>query len=173
MPLEPPIEHSIDEVREALAPLRAQASLAVMTPGNPFAVGAIIRVCHSFLLQNIILIGTEPYYEKGSMGMHQFENIVTVRDENEFFAYAGSRPVWALEREQATTSLYNISEFPDDVILCAGSERYGYPPGFLARCSKILAIPLYGINNSLPLAIAVGITLSQWSRHRYQEGATF
>lgn len=34
----------------------------------------------------------------------------------------------------------------------------------------MLAIPLYGVNNSLPVAIAAGITLSWWGHLRYAPG---
>jgi hypothetical protein len=43
---------------------------------------------------------------------------------------------------------YWRSEFPDDVVLTFGSERHGFPPGFLARCDDVLAI--------LPLEDALG-----------------
>ena len=172
MPLWPPLDETAESVRDALASLRGTLSLAVVAAGNPFAVGAIIRVCHSFLVKEILLLGTEPYYEKASMGMHRFERVVRLPDESAFFAYTAGRPLWGLEREPSRRSLYEVTSFPENLVLCAGSERFGLPPSILDRCEEVLAIPLYGVNNSLPVTVAVGIALSHWARVRYQPGTT-
>jgi tRNA G18 (ribose-2'-O)-methylase SpoU len=171
MPLDPPLEETPEEIRTALAPLRNGLSIAVLAAGNPFAVGAIIRVAHSFLVREVLLIGSEPHYEKASMGMHHLENVLRLPDQDAFFEHVRGRPVWALEREFSRRSLYTAHDFPPDVVLAFGSERLGFPPGFLPRCDDVLAIPLYGVNNSLPVAIAAGITLSWWAHLRYAPGA--
>jgi len=170
MPLDPPLEEPPEEIRAALAPLRNGLSVAVLAAGNPFAVGAIIRVCHSFLVREVLLIGTEPHYEKASMGMHRLENVLRLPDEGAFFEHTRGRPVWALEREFSRRSLYAARSFPGDVVLVFGSERSGFPRGFLHRCDDVLAIQLYGVNNSLPVAVAAGITLSWWAHLRYTPG---
>jgi tRNA G18 (ribose-2'-O)-methylase SpoU len=170
MPLDPPLDEPVEAIREALLPLRNGLSVAVHAAGNAFAAGAIIRVCHSYLVKEILLVGTEPHYEKASMGMHRLETVVRLADVDAFFAHVGSRPVWALEREVARRSLDEVSSFPEDVVLYFGSERFGIPPEVLARCHDVLAIPLYGVNNSLPVAVACGITLARWARTRYAPG---
>jgi tRNA G18 (ribose-2'-O)-methylase SpoU len=77
----PPFELSLEEQRAELAKLRVGMSVAVVRAKNPFNIGAIIRVAHSFLVREIILIGTEAYYQRASMGMHRYENIVECVDE--------------------------------------------------------------------------------------------
>lgn len=172
MPLDPPLDASNDEIRGALAPLRSRASIAVVALGNAFSVGAIIRVAHSYLLREIILVGGEPHYEKASMGMHHLETITRVDDEHAFFEHVRGRPVWAFEREHARRSLDAVTAFPDDVVLLFGSERFGLSASALARADDVLAIPLYGVNNSLPVAVAAGIALAAWGRVRYRPGVT-
>ena len=167
MALFPPLDASPEDVREALRPLRNDFSIALHTAGNPFAVGAVIRVAHSFLAREIVLIGDAPYYEKASMGMEKYETIVRLADDDAFFAFAGERPVWALEKEHARTNLYGAPAFPRDVIFAFGSERWGLPPAFLARSTDVLAIPMYGVNHSFPLAVATGMVLGEWARRRY------
>ena len=171
MALETPIDESPDEVRAALAPLRHDFSVAVYAAGNPFAVGAIIRVAHNFLAREVILVGEAPWYAKGSMGMEKYESIRRLPDDAAFREYVHGRPVWALERDQARRSLYAVSAFPKDVVLLFGSERFGIPSPVLATCDDILGIPTYGINHSLPVAIAAGIVMSEWARLRYSTGA--
>ncbi len=54
----PPFGLTTDEIRAELSPLRSDFSVAVCRAKNPFNVGAIIRVAHSFLVREIFLIGS-------------------------------------------------------------------------------------------------------------------
>jgi tRNA G18 (ribose-2'-O)-methylase SpoU len=172
MALVPPLDYTPEEVRSLLRPLRNRVSVALYSAQNAFAVGAIIRVAHSFLVHEIILIGETPFYEKASMGMQHFEEIVVLPDENAFFEHTRGRPLWAVEKDHATQSLYDVTSYPDDVVLVFGSERAGLPPVLLARAEAVLGIPMYGVNHSLPLAVAAGIVMSDWARRRYAPGTT-
>ncbi len=168
MALSVPIHESPEEVRALLAPLRHDFSVAVYSCENAFAVGAIIRVAHSFLAREIIVIGNAPYYEKASMGMQKYESIVKLADEEAFFAHVEKRPVWAFEKERARQAVYDVDQFPKDVVLLFGSERFGLPSAVLDRVDQIVAIPMYGINNSFPVAIAAGIAMNEWARRKHR-----
>ncbi len=170
MALFPPIEQPADEVRAALEPLRNPLSVALFAHENAFSVGGIIRVAHSFLVREILIIGTEPFYEKASMGMHRFESIRVVADEDAFFRATGERPVWAVEKERTTRNLYDPRPFPPDVVFLFGSERHGLPAHVLDRANEVVGIPMYGVNNSFPVSVAAGIVLAEWGRRRYAEG---
>lgn len=167
MALFPPLDASTEEVIRELRPLRNDFSIAVHSLDNAFAVGAIIRVAHSFLVREIIVIGSAPYYEKASMGMEKYETITRVEDDDAFFAHVSGRPVWGVEKELATVGLYDAPAFPKDVVFVLGSERKGLSKEFAARCNEVAAIPMYGVNNSFPVAIAAGIVMSEWARRRY------
>lgn len=162
-----PLDASPEEVRALLLPLRNRVSVALCTLGNAFSVGAIIRVAHSYLVHGIILIGDAPHYEKASMGMEKYESVVRVADEDTFLAHAGSRPIVCIEKEPATHNLYEPDIFPKDAILVFGSERFGTPQGVLDRATHVVAVPMYGVNHSLPVAVCAGIVLSEWARRRY------
>jgi tRNA G18 (ribose-2'-O)-methylase SpoU len=170
MALSRPIDASPDEVRETLEPLRHDFAVALHAAKNPFAVGAIIRVAHNFLAREVILIGDAPHYEKASMGMEKYEKIVRVADDEAFVAHVGDRPLWAVEKDAATRSLHTV-RFPKDVVLLFGSERFGVPPALLERADCVVGIPIYGVNHSLPLAVAAGIVMNEWARQRYAGGA--
>jgi tRNA G18 (ribose-2'-O)-methylase SpoU len=171
MALDPPLESDAEEVRRALLPLRNDFSVALHSLQNPFAVGAIIRVAHSFLAREIIVIGEAPYYEKASMGMEKYEQIVTVKDDDDFFAYAGARPIWAVEKDDAKQAVYEVAQFPKNVIFVLGSERGGLDASFIARVANVVGIPMYGVNHSFPVTVAAGIIMSEWARRRYGDGA--
>jgi tRNA G18 (ribose-2'-O)-methylase SpoU len=170
MALSPPLGATPDTVRAALAPLRNDFSVAVYNCQNAFAVGAIIRVAHSFLAREIIVVGDAPYYEKASMGMEKYESIVRVADENALFAHVGKRPLWAIEKDHAKVGLYAVTSFPREVVLMFGSERAGLPKAIIDRADQVIGIPMYGVNHSFPVTVAAGIVMSEWARRRYVEG---
>lgn len=166
MPLPSPLDATTDEVRATLAPLRHRFDVALYAAGNAFAVGAVVRTAHSFLAREILLVGSEPFYEKAAMGMHRYESIVRLAGADALFAFAAARrrPVVAFEREHATRGVDRVDAFPDDAILLFGSERFGLPEDVLARCDDVLGIELWGVNQSLPLAVAAGVAMHEWAR---------
>lgn len=168
MALVPPLGYSPEEVKALLAPLRNRFSVAVWNCQNPFAVGAILRVAHSFLPREIVIVGDAPYYPKASMGMQKYEHVVTVADEAAFFAHVEGRPIWSVEKDAATVGLWEVEAFPSDVVLVFGSERFGLPRSILDRSDAVVGIPMFGVNHSYPVAVAAGIVLAEWARRRYR-----
>lgn len=170
MGLSPPLGADPAEVRALLASARNDFAVALHAADNAFAVGAVIRVAHSFLAREIILIGDAPYYEKASMGMEKYETVVRVPDDDAFLAHVGARPLWAVEKDHATTNVHAVDAFPRGVVLLFGSERFGIPVELVRRASVVVGIPIYGVNHSLPLAVAAGIVMNEWARRKYASG---
>ena len=171
MAIENPIESSAEAVRSALAPLRNDFSIALLSPGNAFAVGAIIRIAHSYLAREIIIVGEGTWYPKASMGMDKYEKIVRVPDVDALLASLEGRPLWAVEKDKARVSLDAVEKFPAGVVFAFGSERFGIPSALLERADEIVGIPLYGVNHSLPVTVAAGIVMHEWARLKYANGA--
>src|SRR5262245_42617330 len=142
----PPFEQSLSVQRAELDRLRNKLSVAVVRAKNPFNVGAIIRVAHSFLVREIFLIGTEPFYERAAMGMQRYEHIVECSDEDAFLEATSGRPLYGVERDHAETTLWQV-DYPDDVVLLFGNENDGLAPRLLDACERVIAIPMYGINH--------------------------
>jgi tRNA G18 (ribose-2'-O)-methylase SpoU len=167
MPLVPPLDANPEEVRSALAPLRHDFSVALYSFGNAFAAGAVVRVAHSFLVREIFVIGSEPYYAKASMGMEKYETVVRAETASDFFAHVGARPVWAVEKDHARRSIHDVDAFPRDVVFVFGSERGGLPAELIDRADEVMGIPMYGVNHSFPVPVAAGIVMHEWARRRY------
>ena len=165
-----PFGLTTDEIRAELAAIRHEVSVAVIRAKNPFNVGSIIRTAHSFLVREIFLVGTEPFYEKASMGMHKYETIVECPDEASFLEAVRGRPLLGGERDLARSTLWD-APMPRDCVFLFGSEDDGIPPGLAAACDDVLAIPMYGINHSYPVAVAAGMVLCEWARRHDPRGA--
>jgi tRNA G18 (ribose-2'-O)-methylase SpoU len=170
MALAPPLDASPAAVRAALEPLRNDFSVALWTPGNAFAVGAVIRIAHSFLARQVFLVGREPFYEKATMGMHKYETIVTLSNASELLRATSGRPLWAVEKDQSRRSIWGSFSFPTGVVFVFGSERFGIPPAVLEAADEIVGVPIFGVNQSLPLAVATGIVMNEWARRHYVAG---
>lgn len=168
----PPFDLPTDEIRRELDRLRGPLRIAVQRSKNPFNVGAIIRVAHSFLVREIVLIGEEPYYERASMGMEKYENILKIPDEAGFLAYARREQlrIVAVEKDHPKVSGLWSYSFPETrPLLVFGSENEGVSPEILAAAEAVVAIPMFGINHSYPVSVAAGIVMAEWAR-RYWGG---
>jgi tRNA G18 (ribose-2'-O)-methylase SpoU len=167
----PSFELPLDEIRASLDRLRRPLRIAVLRSNNPFNVGAIIRTAHSFLVREIVLVGTEPFYERAAMGMQRYENIVNLASEAELVPWARERglKVVVFERESARADLWH-AELPEQCLMVFGSENEGVPPALVAAADEVVAIPMYGINNSFPVTVAAGIAMAEWTRRHYVAG---
>jgi len=164
----PAFDMPLAEIRASLDAVRRPLRIVVLRSRNPFNVGAIIRVAHSFLVREIILVGTETYYERAAMGMARYEHITEISDEVAFLDRARTEG-WKLtvfEREVATVDVWH-AEMPEEAVLVFGSEAEGVPPQIVAAAHQVVAIPMYGINHSFPVTVAAGIAMAEWTRRHY------
>jgi tRNA G18 (ribose-2'-O)-methylase SpoU len=163
-----PFDMTVDEIRASLEKLRRPLSVAVLRARNPFNVGAIIRVAHSFLVREIILVGDEPYYERGAMGMDRYENIVELATDGDLIAHArgrGSKLV-VFEKDAAKVDLWR-AELPGECVMVFGSESHGVSDELVRAADLVVGIPMYGINHSFPVTVAAGIAMAEWTRRLF------
>ncbi|UCH29441.1 MAG: TrmH family RNA methyltransferase [Myxococcales bacterium] len=167
----PPFEIPRTEIRTELDRIRHPFRVAIDRAKNPFNIGSIIRTAHSFLAKEIILIGTEPWYERAAMGMQRYENIVELPSERAFLEAAGKEgwQLIAFEKDHADQGLWE-AEIPDDAVLVFGNEDDGCSPAILEAADQVLAIPMFGINHSYPISVAAGIAMAEWARRYYEKG---
>ncbi len=165
------ITETPEAVREALGPLRSDFSIALVATGNAFAIGAVIRVAHSFLAREVFVVGEGGWYAKASMGMHKYERIVRLPDVAALREATAGRPLWVVEKDYARRSVTSLQEFPRDVVFVLGSERFGIPKEIADSADEVIGVPIYGVNHSLPVAVAAGIVMHEWARRRFTDGA--
>ena len=167
----PPFEMPRAQIREELDRVRHPFRVAVDRAKNPFNIGSIVRTAHSFLAREILLIGSEPWYERAAMGMQRYEHIVELPDVDAFVERASEQgwPLIAFEKDAANTDLWRAS-LPEDAVLVFGNEDDGIAPQILSAAHEVVAIPMYGINHSYPVSVAAGIAMAEWARRRYEHG---
>jgi tRNA G18 (ribose-2'-O)-methylase SpoU len=68
--------------------------------------------------------------------------------------------LWALESGPQADSLFAVDTLPAaPLVLVVGNELAGVDPALLARCDRVLSIPMQGIKGSLNAAVAFGIAV--------------
>lgn len=166
-----PLDYPLDEVRRELDRIRHPFSIAIVRSKNGFNVGAIMRVAHSFLVREIFLIGDAPFYERAAMGMHRYENLVEVPDEEAFLEAARERglPIVAFEKDQARSGLWD-ADIPERCVLVFGNEDDGLDERILKHAHAVVGIPMYGINHSYPITAAASMAMAEWARRHYRGG---
>lgn len=167
----PPLEYPTQVVRDELNRIRHPFRIAVQRFKNPFNIGSIIRTAHSFLAKEIILIGDTPYYQRASMGMEKYENIVEIDDDAHFIDLSRQRG-WRLivfEKDHAQMDLWE-AVFPLESVLVFGNEDTGVGSTILQAADSVVGIPMYGINHSYPVSVAAGIAMAEWTRQYYRGG---
>jgi len=165
----PPFQLSTEQIRAELAPIRNDFSIAVVRAKNPFNIGSIIRTAHSFLVREIFLVGTEPFYEKAAMGMQKYETLVECPTEADFLEKVAGRHLIGVEKDLARTTIWEAG-MPKGLVFLFGSEDDGLPRELAERCDEVVAIPMYGINHSYPVAVAAGMVLCEWARRNDPRG---
>lgn len=168
-----PYPWTLEEARAELNRIRHPFSIALDRAKNPFNIGAIIRTAHSFLAEEVVLVGSEPWYERAAMGMHRYENIIELPDDEAFVSWARrrGRRVVAFEREGASASLWQTPLLPGDCLLL-GNENEGIRPALRQTADVTVTIPMFGINHSFPLGMCAGIAMHEWCRQHYAGGRT-
>jgi len=168
----PPFDMPTAEIKRELDRLRTPLRIAVQRSKNPFNIGAIIRVAHSFLVREIILIGEEPYYERASMGMEKYENITKLADEAIFLEQVRRDRLRIVAVEKDHPQVHGLwdFEFPaEGCVLLFGSENEGVSRELLSAAEAVVAIPMFGINHSYPISVAAGIAMAEWSRRYWRQ----
>ena len=141
----PPLGMSRDEVRSELSRLRHPVRVVIDRAKNPFNIGAIIRTAHSFLVREIVLVGTERWYERAAMGMQRYENITEIPNVEMFLERAADEN-WhmvSFEKDHASVGLWEAG-LPEDSVLVFGNEDDGVDPRIVAASHEVVGIPMYG-----------------------------
>lgn len=135
----------------------------VSDPGN---LGTLIRLCDWFGVEQLFCgEGTVDVYNpkvvQATMGSifridFAFGDLKAFAKEN-----AGKRPIIAADMEGE--NIYDF-KFPENFILVMGSESHGPSKEILAAANHTVTIPKYGGSESLNVAVASGIILSEFRK---------
>ncbi len=139
----------------------------VRDPGN---LGTIMRTADAVGAKGLILIEdcTDPFSLEGvRASMGAVFNVALVRmSEAEFISFA---PQW--EGEIIATALqasvdYRQADYSRPTIMLMGNEQAGLTERLRHCATALIRMPMQGRSDSLNLAVATGVSLYEWLRHR-------
>jgi 23S rRNA (guanosine2251-2'-O)-methyltransferase len=160
-------EFLIDEGDKESA--RETNPIAVLIDGvrSMHNLGAILRNCECFGVEKVYIksLGVDIDYKKlakTSMGTHKNLEIEEVNDSLELVQIYSQKgyDVLALDTGKSSTNIndYNVSAC-NGFLLILGHEQFGIDYKLIQASHKVLLIPMFGIKNSLNVAVASGIAL--------------
>jgi len=157
-----------EEIRQTLDEVRHPFSIAVFGSENYFNGAAIVRSAHTFLVKEIIFVDVPAIYERATMGTHKWENIRHLTLDE--FLSTETRPLVCFERRPDLDSQNLLTyTFPENPILCFGSEKTGIPDAVIGKAHSVVSIPQWGILNDMNLACAAGIAMYAWIDKHYNK----
>lgn len=67
---------------------------------------------------------------------------------------------------EITTESTNIlqTRLPEQCTMVVGNEKYGIPESVLKLCRAAVHVPMYGLNGSMNVAVALAVVLYEWRR---------
>ncbi len=136
-----------------------------------YNIGAIFRLCDAFLVQQLLICGTQVNLRKrrlvqAAQGTQHWVPWTDRQSAAEAVADAKLRGDWVVVAEQTAASIRPdqlMPMFPACLVL--GGERNGVSPEILRMADAAVAIPMLGMANSLNVATATAILLYWLSLH--------
>jgi len=135
------------------------------TPEN---IGNIIRLADNFGSKRVLFVSNDENSRNSKIKKTASSSYNSVDwnfcKESELEVIIPSDYKWiAIETSSDSKNIYKVS-LPKKVALIVGNEISGINEGFLAKCSEIVHIPLYGNNTSMNVSHALAAALSEWQR---------
>lgn len=131
-----------------------------------YNVGAMLRTADGAGIRRLHLCGItaspdHPKVAKTALGAQDavpwaaYPNSLDAAD----FLLREGYELWGLESGARAESLFGVQAPPEQtrLVLVVGNELAGIDPALLARCHRVLAIPMHGVKASLNAAVAFGI----------------
>ncbi|MBM4160170.1 MAG: RNA methyltransferase [Ignavibacteria bacterium] len=150
---------------------RLPVTVVVDNVRSLYNVGSIFRTSDGVLLQKLILTGFTPKpprreIEKTALGATRSVPWVHVKQPRDAIIRVKQEGVkaYCLELTDSTIPYYAVK--PTDFPLCLviGNEITGVSKEAINECDCALAIPQYGIKQSLNVAVAYGIAIFELNR---------
>jgi len=139
----------------------------VRDPGN---LGTIMRTADAVGATGVILIDdcTDPYsLEAVRASMGAIFNCQLVKlSQDEFCAFAKSWPGEIIGTALQASVDYRTADYSKATIMLMGNEQAGLPDKLIDATTTCIRMPMMGRSDSLNLAVATGVSLYEWLRHR-------
>ena len=133
---------------------------------SAYNVGSAFRTADAAGVKKILICGLSPYpphikLAKTALGATNFVDWEYFKHTKDAISSLKKQKitVYGVECGVNGAQNYKLVEYPARVALIFGNEVEGISKQILAKCDKIIEIPMKGRKNSLNVATAIGIIL--------------
>lgn len=165
---------SEDRIPASTAAARMPVRVVLDNLRSAFNVGSVFRTADCVGVEEVVLTGYTPTpahdgLARAAMGATEW--VPWSRAGSAFEAFDRARAdgllVIGVETVEGATDLWSAPP-PRPSAFVFGNERYGLEPGKLAACDEVLSIPVFGVKNSLNVAVATALVLYE-VRRRFEQ----
>jgi tRNA G18 (ribose-2'-O)-methylase SpoU len=131
---------------------------------KPVTVGSIFRSCDGALVEKLYLCGYTPFpprkeISKTALSATEsvpWEHVYDICEVLPYLKELGYR-IAALEHTTGSISCFDLREELFPLAVVVGNEISGISEEALAHCDIAIEIPMYGVKQSLNVAVATGV----------------
>ena len=159
-----------DEILRDLADRRHPFSILLCNLKHDINIGSAIRTHAGFLGQDIIIYGHKKFNRVPSVGAYAYSVIRHLRFVEEIDPLLAEFDT-VIGCDYLPGKSVSVWETPFDysqkTLLCFGHEYDGLPDDLLARCDKLVHIPMFGATRSFNVAVSAAIIMNEYVRGLY------
>ncbi|MDB4584109.1 TrmH family RNA methyltransferase [Draconibacterium sp.] len=144
--------------------------IAVWSIGNPENIGQIIRLAHNVGAKKVLFVNDKINFRESKIkktagfSYEQMDwEIISISDFHNLLNKDYKLVV--LETCDESKSIYSTN-FPDKIILLAGSESHGIPSEVISESDLSVHIPMPGGCKSMNVSHAVSVAAFEWYRQK-------
>ena len=123
-------------------------------------IGTLLRCADAGMAREVVVVGRRRWSKGGAMGGTRcvpYRHFYTPRDVIDYLKSSGMSIV-AVEKDNRSVSLFDCV-YPPGPAFVLGNEVYGVHQDFLEAADLIVEIPMYGIIQSLNVAVAGAVVM--------------
>ncbi|MBM3241267.1 RNA methyltransferase [Candidatus Poribacteria bacterium] len=134
------------------------------------SIGALLRCADAGMAREVIIVGRKGLKKKGAVGSTScvpYRHIHNPRDVIDYLRSSGMSIV-AIEKNDRSISLFDCV-YPPKPAFVFGDEIYGVCRDFLEAADLVVEIPMYGMIQSLNVAVTGAVVMYDYLQKRSRE----
>ena len=159
-----------DDILKDLANKRHNFSILLCNLKHDVNIGSAIRTHAGFLGNDIILYGHKRFNRVPSIGTYAYSVIKHLKFVEEIDTVLGEydEVIGCDLIENKSVSIWDSTfDYDKKTLFCFGHEQDGLPEALIARCHRIMHIPMFGVTHSFNVAVSAGIVMNEYVRGIY------
>ncbi len=152
----------VDAIKADLNKKRLPFSILAINLINDFNISCVIRSANVFTANKIYIYGKRRYDRRGTVGAHNYENIIYLKEIEELLLLTQEYIFIGLDNIDNATNIESF-KWPVKSMIVVGQEQLGIPDDILTLCQYKVYIPQRGSVRSLNVASAASISMYSYT----------